>query len=142
MSFADQACNDVPLPNITCHPATWYWAALEANGPLPALTRAANIGSLRGGSQFDMLELPRAGAWNFDTQGMPGLGVVMLWTAGSSHSAVVTVKGISGYNQSCVAAVPHNNHTFVRPADLKPTARTCFLILPQTILGAAARLRL
>src|SRR5665213_1953855 len=107
MSLVDRALTAIPpaLNNyLTCHVATWYWAAEEAaargltTAKLP-LVRAGNIGVMAGTAQGAMLALLRNGTWDFRVRGMPPPGMVMLWTNGATHSAISTPSGITGYNQ-------------------------------------------
>jgi hypothetical protein len=65
MSLATQALNPIALDPafLTCHMATWFWAATEANPAKQILVRAGNIGVIVPSTQQGMLNLPRSGMW-------------------------------------------------------------------------------
>jgi hypothetical protein len=132
---------------ITCHQATWYWAALEAQAL--ALTshkllidRMVRIGNIPGSAQGAMLSLPRH-PYDFANPGgvvLP-LGAVLVWTAAPTHSAVVTANGIAGYNQACV--FPHlpalGAYSCPQPAQLAPAAQQCFVVQEADVVRAAGQ---
>jgi hypothetical protein len=135
--------------HLTCHVATWYWAALEANGPADVMTRAGNIGTMRDGSvigaQNVMLTVKRSGTWDFAivNNALPPLGSVLLWDALPTHSAVVTANGITGYNQACVfPAIGGAGYTNGQPAGIWPNLKRCHVIAAETIIAEARRLKL
>jgi hypothetical protein len=148
MSLADRAMTPIPAVlnnSLTCHVATWYWAAEEAaaRGLTTAkapLVRAINIARMAGTPQGAMLGLRTVGRWNFQTQGMPGPGMVMLWAFGSTHSAISTPGGITGYNQPCIFVpfITALGYTQGLPSQLIANALTCVLIAPDTVIQAAA----
>jgi hypothetical protein len=148
MSLADRALTAIPaaLNNyLTCHVATWFWAAEEATargltGAKQPLIRAGNIGALPTGAQTAMTNLVRVGTWDFNAQGMPAPGMVMLWTVGATHSAISTPAGITGYNQACVFApyIVHHGYTMGLPAQVQAAKRVCYLIATDTVVNAAA----
>jgi hypothetical protein len=147
MSLAALALNPiVGFPGaLTCHVAVWYWAALEATAlgltsNKNILTRAGNIGVMPNGPQRAMLALPRSGVWDFAQIGpaMPPPGTVLLWDQPPTHSAVVTLNGITGYNQACVfSPIMAATYTSGQPAQLLATHKRCFLILADTVVKAA-----
>jgi hypothetical protein len=150
MSLAAQALNPIPavggIVGITCHQATWYWAALEAEAlgliaAKPILTRMGNIATMPGGGpQQVMKTFPRIGPIDFSTNGgvLPALGTVLFWTQEPTHSAVVTANGITGYNQSCVLPVPAvGTYTTGTPGQLTHNMRQCFMIAEADIVKAA-----
>jgi hypothetical protein len=130
---------------LTCHVATWYWAAVEANGPAVVLTRAGNIAAMAGGAQNAILALPRSGSWDFNivANALPPLGTVLLWDALPTHSAVVTTNGITGYNQACVfPGIGGAGYTNGLPAGIWANLRRCHTIAPATIVAQALALHL
>lgn len=147
MSLATQALNPIALDPafLTCHMATWFWAATEANPPKQILVRAGNIGVIAPSTQQGMLNLPRSGMWDFDRflDEMPPLGTVLLWPEGVTHSAVVTSKGITGYNQECILPeIGSRGHTHGQSTALQPNKRQCYTIAEATILAEAMSLML
>jgi hypothetical protein len=132
---------------ITCHQATWYWAALEAQALAMAnhrllIDRMERIGKIPGSPQGAMLAMPQF-PYDFDHPGGVALvpGMVLVWTSGPTHSAVYTAAGIAGYNQSCV--FPHlpatGTYSCPQPAQLAATARKCFVILENDIVRTAGQ---
>jgi len=152
MPLAAQALAPLPaIPGVamTCHVATWFWAAQEAQAlglcPVkPALTTLGNIGAMA--AQPEMLALTRSGNWNFAiTPGTPPAGSVLLWPLGATHSAVVTAaNAITGYNQVVQFPVFIGNvgHTTGAPAQLAANQRLCVVISEATIVARAAALDL
>jgi hypothetical protein len=146
-----QLPRNVPgLTAVTCHVATWYWAAQEAmylglTGIKPAADTLQNMVNMSGGPQNAMLALSRSGTWDFTRVAtLPPVGTVLLWTAPPTHSAVVTSTGmIAGYNQQCVfPTIGGNSLTFGTPAQLGPGSKQPFTISEATIVQAAGRANL
>ncbi len=112
MPLAAQALVAIPLPPmmggpLTCHAATWFWAAQEAQAQgltavkAPAVT-FGNIVALLPNAQAALLALPVSGTWDFTiTPGvLPAAGSVLVWRGGGTHSAIVTgLNQVTGYNQ-------------------------------------------
>lgn len=154
MPLAQEATNAIPpVPGVglTCHVATWYWAAREAQrlgltAAKPSLTTLGNIGGMAVAAQPAMLVLPRAGNWNFDiTPGTPPAGSVLVWLAGATHSAVVTGPNlITGYNQVQQFQGLGNNtgHTTQPPTALAANQRLCVVIPEDVIVARAGALNL
>jgi hypothetical protein len=146
MALATFASNAIPIPNLTCHAATWYWAGEEAElrGRTTVKTpmdRMFAIAANPAGVQPLMLRIRPLRKWDLAKQGLPVLGSVILWGQGSTHTAVVTAGGgISGCNQNCILSVPltHNNYSTVALLQLKPAMKDCFIIEENTIVSAAA----
>ncbi len=148
MALAAQATVIAGFPGhigITCHQATWYWAALEAQALAMAhhrlvLDRMEKIGKIPGSPQGAMLAMPQA-PYDFNNPGgaAPAFGTVLLWTAAPTHSAVYTANGIAGYNQSCVFPnVPATGtYSCQPPGNLAATARKCFMITEANIVKVA-----
>jgi hypothetical protein len=74
MPLAARALIPVPavpgMAGITCHFATWFWAAQEAqqSGQTPVKTAAVTIGNIAAmvpDAQAAMLALPTTGTWDF-----------------------------------------------------------------------------
>ena len=95
----------------TCHMATWYWAAIEAQSRKPATkkdleTIIGNINMMPKGPEEAMKDMPKTGTWDFGiTPVTPPVGTVLFWPGTkeitTTHSAIVTGKDqITGYNQS------------------------------------------
>jgi len=144
MSLATRALTSIagfPV-HLTCHVATWYWAALEATSR--GLTsdkgmnaRAGNIGTMPNGPQRAMLAMPRAGNVELG-QGLPPIGTVLIWDDIPTHSAIVTSAGITGYNQGCVASGnPGAGHTSLAVTELGANFRSCSTIDESDIVKAA-----
>lgn len=153
MSLAAEATQ--PLPNVgvqlTCHVATWFWAAQAAQAlaltPIKAgLVTLGNIATMASPAQPAILDLLRYGIWDFATMHTtPPVGTVLLWTTGATHSAVVTAPGqITGYNQIAQFNIPGNNvgHTVVTPAQLLPNQMQCAFISERLIVAKAGELNL
>jgi hypothetical protein len=138
------------LTAITCHVATWYWAAQEAmyrglTSIKPAADTLQNMVNMPGGPQNSILALPRSGTWDFTrVPTPPPAGTVLLWTDPPTHSAIVTATGvIAGYNQQCVfPRIGGNGLTYGTPAQLGPGSKQPFTISEETIVQAAGRANL
>ena len=160
MPLEAQALVPVPvvpgMAGVTCHVATWYWAAQEAQAlglcavKTPAVT-IGNIAFMNPNAQIAMLALPVAGAWDFATvPTLPPVGSVLLWRAAPTHSAVVTgLDRISGYNQSgwfpalaSLGPVLQSGHTSPPLRSLAANLRRVQVILAATIIARAAALNL
>jgi len=139
------------VPRLTCHVATWYWAARAAQAagqstPKTPLQILTNIVGMAVPAQAAMLALPRAGNWNFTiTPITPPVGSVLVWPEGGTHSAVVTgLNVISGYNQP--AQFPHLvgqwGYTSASPAQLGAAHKSCVVVSEATIIARAAALDL
>jgi hypothetical protein len=130
---------------ITCHQAVWFWAAEEATvqGLVPArpvIPRMTNIANMPASPQGAMLRMSRVSAFDFgQSPVMPPPGTVLLWLTGTTHSAVVTAGGISGYNQSCI--FPHlpalGNYSTGTRAQLGAGQQLCYMIAEDDIVRAA-----
>jgi hypothetical protein len=154
MALAQQALNPLPLvPGvaITCHVATWFWAAQEAHqrrlcAAKPALVTLGNIAGMALPPQPGILALLRSGTWDFGiTPITPPAGTVLVWPDGATHSAVVTaLNAITGYNQ--VAQFPallnQFGHTTATPAQLAPAHRRCAVVAEDTLVTRAGQLNL
>jgi len=154
MSLAQIAVAIPPLPGVpplTCHVATWYWAAMAAqaagrSAPKTPLQTLTNIASMQVPAQPAMLALVRSGQWNFAiTPITPPAGSVLVWRRGATHSAVVTgINVIAGYNQP--AQFPHLagqvGYTTASPAQLGAAHRGCVVVSEATIVARAAALDL
>jgi hypothetical protein len=133
------------LTAITCHVATWYWAAQEAmyrglTSIKPAAETLQNMVRITGGPQNAILALPRSGIWDFTrVPALPPPGTVLLWTDPPTHSAVVaSTRMIAGYNQQCVfPRIGSNGLTYGTPAKLGPRSKRPFTISEETIVNAA-----
>ena len=139
------------VPALTCHVATWYWAAMEAQAAgrstkKTSLQTMINIASMVPAPQPAILALPRSGTWDFNiTPQTPFAGCVLLWPNGGTHSAVVTsLNTITGYNQP--AQFPHLigqvGYTSATPTQLAATQNRCFVISETTIINRAVALDL
>ena len=154
MSLATYAVALPPLtgvPPITCHVATWYWAAQAAQAaglsekktPVEILN---NICAMPVPAQPAMLALRQSGKWDFNITPMtPPVGCVLFWPNAGTHSAVVTnLNRISGYNQP--AQFPHLagqiGYTTASPAQLAATCSQCIVISEGIIIAKAAALKL
>lgn len=155
MTLALQALVALPVvPGVamTCHVATWFWAAREAQAlglcavkaPIVTLGNIAAMGPLA--AQPALLALPRSGTWNFAiTPATPPDGHVLVWPAGGTHSAVVTApNAITGYNQCAQFPVfVHNpGHTTGTPGQLAANQRVCSVVTEAAIVAAAAAMNL
>jgi Domain of unknown function (DUF4157) len=138
-----------PVPNVTmtCHVATWFWAAQEAqNRGLTsrklAADRLGDICTIL--PQPAMLKLPRAATWDFKKmRRLPPPGTVLLWTAKATHSAVVTPYGaIAGYNQVDVFTTRDIGLTSCTLDMLDAKSMQCITILEDTIVNTAGILHL
>ena len=142
-----------PIPNValTCHVATWYWAARTAQEQglsvrKDQLAILGNIATMRIPPQAAILGLARSGNWNFSiTPTTPPLGTVLLWPNRGTHSAVVTrTRQISGYNQS--VQFPHLagqfGLTIAAPDQLAPAFQSCVVVSEETIVRCAGQLNL
>lgn len=136
---------------ITCHVATWMWAALAAQmsqrGPRKTpMDLLGDIGAMNPACQPAILQVMRTSTWDFDaTPGTPPVGSVLLWTDGATHSAVVSGPNlISGYNQCVQFPVFQGNvgHTHGHPDQIGVGHRQCVVISEATMLEAARRLLL
>lgn len=148
-ALADRALVGIPPGAgvaLTCHVATWYWAAQEAQArglttPKAPLRTLQRIAAMPGGPQGAMLALPRSGQWDFNIHpNTPPAGTVLLWTAGATHSAVVTAGGtIRGYNQVAQFApnITDPGLTTGTPQDLGAVHRQCYTIAENDIVNAA-----
>jgi hypothetical protein len=136
---------------ITCHIASWYWAAKTAqalglSNDKTLLQTVQNIAVMVEPAQVAILSLIRSGNWDFNiTPVTPPIGNVLLWTNGGTHSAIVTQPGvISGYNQ--VAQFPclvgRFGYTQVSPQQLGIMHKRCVVISAATIVNKAAMLDL
>lgn len=154
MTLALQALNALPvIPGValTCHVATWFWAAQEAqalglSAVKPALTTIGNIAAMALPCQAAILALPRSGNWDFAaTPNTPPVGCVLLWPLLGTHSAVVTAaNAITGYNQGAQLPVFHAmfGHTTGTPAQLAANQGLCTVIAEGTLVAAAGALNL
>lgn len=154
MSLAQLAVAIPPLPGVpplTCHAATWYWAAMaaQAAGQSAAKTPLQtfmNIANMQVPAQAAILALVRSGNWNFNiTPSTPPVGSVLVWPNAGTHSAVVTgINVISGYNQP--AQFPHLagqfGYTSASPAQLAAAHKGCVVVSEATIVARAAALNL
>ena len=142
-----------PIPNVplTCHVATWYWAARTAQEQglsvrKEPLVTLVNIATMRIPPQAAILGLTRSGNWDFSiTPITPPLGTVLVWPNGGTHSAVVTgIRQISGYNQS--VQFPHLvgqfGLTVAAPDQLAPAFQSCVVVSDETIVKRAGQLNL
>jgi hypothetical protein len=138
------------LTAITCHVATWNWAAQEAmyrglTSFKPAADTLQNMVNMPGGPQNAIQALPRSGTWDFArVSTLPPAGTVLLWTDPPTHSAVVTATGvIAGYNQQCVfPGIGGNGLTYGTPAQLGPGSKRPVTISERTIVEHAGRANL
>ncbi len=154
MPLAAQALAPLPVvPGValTCHVATWFWAAQEAQAlgmcaVKPVLTTLGNIAAMAPAAQPEILALVRAGSWNFGiTPVTPPAGSVLLWPLGGTHSAVVSApNAITGYNQVVqFPAFPGLfGHTTRTVAQLGANHRLCAVIPESVIVARAAALNL
>ncbi len=150
MTLALQALNLLPaVPGValTCHVATWFWAAQEAQAlglstAKAPMTTIMNIAGMAVAPQAAILALPRAGNWNFAiTPATPPTGSVLLWTLGATHSAVVGGNNlITGYNQVAQFPALHGQigRTSATPAQLAANQRICVVISEGTTIVARA----
>jgi hypothetical protein len=151
-ALASQARTLPPYPGQpTCHVAVWYWAAQEAyargiSTRKQGLVTLGNIAGLKSAGQDQMLALATSGAWKVQGPNptLPFPGTVLLWRGGSTHVAVATADGITGYNQECILApyISDRGFTTGGPLQLKAECRTCYTILEMTVVNEAARLNL
>jgi hypothetical protein len=154
MALAQHALTAIPpVPNVamTCHVATWFWAALEAQAQnlcsaKPPLVTLGNIATMALPAQLAMLALVRSGTWDFGiTPITPPVGNVLVWRDGGTHSAVVTaLNAITGYNQVVQFPALQNQfgHTTGTPAQIAPAYRRCTVIAESTIVTRAGQLNL
>lgn len=155
MALADRASRPVIVQYqnmdvaITCHVATFFWAALEARGHhggiianglqiLQNITGAGNLYAILAG-------LPSAGTWDFRiTPTTPPRGTVLLWVGDTNHSAVVIQKNlIAGHNQG------HQFDDVASPAycmkhvqKVNATTSVVRLIAEASVVNKAAQLNL
>jgi hypothetical protein len=154
MALANQALHALPVvPGValTCHVATWFWAAQEAQqrglcAAKPAMATLGNIATMAVPAQPAILALVRSGNWDFAiTPTTPPDGCVLLWPLQGTHSAVVSAaNAITGYNQGVQLPVFHNQfgHTTGAPGQLAAHQRLCKVIAEDTIVLQAAALDL
>ena len=134
----------------TCHVATWFWAAKEAQALGLSAVKAdavtlGNIGVMV--PQATMLALVgpgRSANWNFAiTPATPPLGSVLIWPTGATHSAVVSAaNAISGYNQPVQFPGVGVGHTTNAPAALAANQGMCVVVSEAAIIARAAALNL
>lgn len=140
----------LPLPpthGLTCHVATWFWAAQEAqargmSGMKAPLTTLQRIVAMPGGPQAAMMALPHVGMAHYAGAVLPVLpprGTVLRWNSAPTHSAVVTgADAITGYNQSAfLLNVPAMVRSTGRRSDFHPAHADVYLIPEDTIVNAA-----
>jgi hypothetical protein len=148
MFLADETRTPIPpgIALLSCHVAVWYWArrlaedrglVIGVQTPRDLLMR---IGSMTGAGQPAMLALPRSGQWDLTAKAQPPVNTVLLWTAGATHSAVVTGDGqITGYNQGFIyGQTPASVLSTITSAQVLPAFKLCYTISETTILKAAA----
>lgn len=153
MSLAQQAL--LPLPNVgvplTCHVATWFWAATEAQALGLSSAKSPrsilqNIVAMNPAAQPEILLLPKSGNWNFNlTPVTPPAGSVLIWPTGGTHSAIITGNNaISGYNQGVQfpAFIPNIGLTCARVNQLSANHMQCIVVAENTIVAKAAQLNL
>lgn len=136
----------VGMGQPTCHAATWFWAAKEAQALGLSIVKTdvvtlGNIGVMN--PQAAMLALigpGRSSNWNFaNTPSTPPDGSVLIWPTGASHSAVVSaVNAVSGYNQPVQFPGVGVGHTTNAPAALAANQRMCVVVSEAAIVAAAA----
>jgi hypothetical protein len=140
----------VPGVGMTCHAATWFWAAKEAqalrlSAPKTDLVTLGNVGAMQ--AQVQMLALVgpgRSSFWDFAiVPTTPPDGSVLIWTGGATHSAVVSApNAVTGYNQPVQFPGVGVGHTTNAPAALAAHLRRCVVISDDAIIAAAAALDL
>lgn len=154
MSLAQCAVAIPPQPGLhalTCHVATWYWAAMAAQAdhrstPKTPLQTLINIAGMQLPPQAAIIALVRSGNWDFRiTPITPPVGSVLVWPSAATHSAVVTgINVISGYNQP--AQFPHLagqfGYTSASPAQLGPAHKRCAVVSEKSIVDRAIALDL
>lgn len=143
----------------TCHIATWYWAAREAQSRgltdgKDLETTVGNVASMPGGPEKTIKDILKSGKWDFAiTPSLPPVGCVLYWPGTkeitTTHSAVVTgPDAITGYNQSGWfpplqdLGAAGAEHSSMRLRDLDPKLRQVHVISESEIVLKARLLDL
>lgn len=159
MSLSTEAISKIPRLiglNPTCHVATWYWAAQTAQRAKLSTAKNTtktihNISAMAPlAAQQALIGLantPGIGTWDFALfPSMPPVGSVLVWTAGATHSAVVTGEDqLHGYNQGAQLMnvdMATTGLTSGKRADIDPNCRKVKVIPEAIIVAEAARLNL
>lgn len=160
MPLAARALVPVPavpgMAGVTCHFATWFWAAQEAqlSGQTVVKTAAVTIGNIAAmlpDAQAAMLALPTTGSWDFSlVPTAPPAGNVLVWRGAPTHSAIATgPHQISGYNQSGwfpalanLGPLLQSRHTSPPPHSLAAHLRRVDVVAEATIVARAVALNL
>ena len=138
---------------LTCHVATWYWAAQTAierkliddnKTTLARLKAIATMDSGKGsGPQNAILSI--TDRIKFDIKNFLPLGDVLLWCNNATHFAVITgTDEITGYNQVAQFKIPGRNtgHTSCSREDLQQGNHDIYRITQATIVKMAAHYNL
>jgi hypothetical protein len=131
---------------LTCHAATWYWAAKEAQalGLSAVKTDLVTLGNVAAmvpqASMLALIGPGRSANWDFAiTPNTPPDGSVLIWPLGGTHSAIVSgVNAISGYNQPVQFPGVGLGHTTNAPGALAANQRMCVVVSEAAIIAAAA----
>lgn len=160
MTLEAQAAVPVPavpgMAGVTCHFATWFWAAQEAQAtgltaPKTAAVTIGNIAAMNPDATAEILALPVTGQWDFSiVPTAPPAGSVLVWRGHPTHSAVSTGPNhITGYNQvgwfpSLQSLGPHlqTGHTSPPPHSLAAHLRQVDVVSQAAIVARAGALNL